>query len=207
MMTRLFALVLTGLATILGVVFAMLALEEISDQTEEVRACVHNVGRETPMRGTKHMPLRPNYLVIETDRNPQKFVHYLGSFQADDTIAEPVRPGDCVRITVDRAALQGTLLEGTTRDGVTLESSLTENGLRLLLAKQALKSFALGWPLIPSHTQHWVRIQRLERGSEELISTRDALLWPLAILGGISFLSLGIAAHQFHRVIFGAPSR
>ncbi len=204
MISRLFALILTVLATIFGVVFALLALEEISPQTQEVRACVHNVRRETPMRGAKHIPLRPTYLVIETDRNPQIFVHYLGSIRESDAIAESIRPGDCVRITVDRAALEGAPPEETTEVGAALAGWLKHQGFSVFLAKRALKSFALGWPLIPSTNQPWVRIQRLERGNEELISPRDALLWPLVILVGISLLCLVVAARQLRRVVFGA---
>ena len=105
MLSRLFALNLMVPAVIFGLVFGLLALEEISEQTQEVRACVHNVGRETPVRGTEQIPLRPTYLVIETDRNPQKFVHYLGSLQADDPVAERIRPGDCVRITCSNSGV------------------------------------------------------------------------------------------------------
>lgn len=206
MLSRLFALILLVPAVIFGLVFGLLALEEVSDQTEEVRACVHNVGRETPVRGMQQIPLRPSYLVIETDRNPQKFVHYLGSLQANDPVAERIRPGDCVRITVDKAALEAPPMEGFSRNGVTLATAPTDHGLRLLLAKRALKSFALGWPPVPSQNRPWVRIQRLERGSEELISPRDALFWPLAILGGISLLCLAIAARQLLRVVAGAPA-
>jgi hypothetical protein len=204
MISRLLALILTIPATIFGIVFALLALEEISPQTQEVRACVHNVNRETPMRGAKHVPLRPAYLVIETDRNPQKFVHYLGSIRENDAIAERIRPGDCVRITVGQAALEGAPPEETTEVGAALKAWLKHQGFSVFLAKRALKSFALGWPVIPPTNQPWVRIQRLERGNEELISPRDALMWPLVILGAISLLCLGVAARQLHRVVFGA---
>ncbi len=207
MIARFLALILTVLATIFGVAFALLALEEISPQTQEVRACVHNVHRETRTRGTKHIPFRPTYLVIETDRNPQIFVHYLGSFGENDAVAERVRPGDCVRITVDQAALEGPPQEESTEVGAALEGWLKHQGFSVFLARRSLKTLALGWPLIPSTNRPWVRIQRLERGTEELISPRDALLWPLVILGGISLLCLGVAARQLHRVVFGAPPK
>jgi len=207
MLSRLFALVLLVPATAFGLVFALLALEEIPDRTQEVRACVHNVGRETPVRGTEQIPFRPSYLVVETDRNPQKFVHYLGTFRVDEPVPQQIRPGDCVRITVDKAALEAPPMAGFSRNGVTLATSPTDHGLRLLLAKQALKSFALGWPPVPSQNRPWVRIQRLERGGEELIAPRDALFWPLAILGGTSLLCLAIAARQLLRVVAGAPTR
>jgi hypothetical protein len=206
MISRFLALVLTAFAAVFGVVFAMLALEEVSSQTQEVRACVHNVHRETRTRGTAYIPFLPSYLVIETDRNPQIFVHYLGSIRENDEVAERVRPGDCVRITVDQAAMEGPPLEETAGFGDALEGWLKGQGINAFLAKRALKTFALGWPLIPSYERPWVRIQSLERGSEELISPRDALLWPLVILGGISLVCLGVAARQLHRVVFGAPA-
>ena len=196
MVSRLLGLILAVPATVLGIVFAMLATEEISKETREVRACVHDVHRETRKRANSRIPLRPTYMVIETDRSPQKFVHYLGSLWGDDELAKRIRRGDCVRITVDEAAED---------DGKQLESA-NANAVKVLLAKRALKSFALGWPLVPSITRPWVRIQRLERGREELISPRDALFWPLAVLGGFSLLFLGIATHQLHRVVFGAPA-
>lgn len=205
MISRLLALVLAAFATLFGVVFALLALEEISPETEEVRACVHNVQREARTRGTKFIPFLPTYLVIETDRNPQRFVHYLGSIRADEAIAERVRPGDCVRITVDQAALEGPPPVETAGLGIALEAWLEGQGFNAYLARRSLKTLALGWPLIPSYDQPWVRIQSLERGNEELISPRDALLWPLVILGGISLLCLGVAARQVHRAVFGTP--
>ena len=132
MISRLLALVMTVPATVLGLVFAMLALEEVSDQTEDVRACVHSVNREARPRGTQRLPFPPTYLVIETDRNRQKFVHYLGSFQADDSVAERVRPGDCVQITVDQAALEGPAPEAASLH------SLDDKIYRVVLAKRAL---------------------------------------------------------------------
>ena len=113
MVARLLALVLAAFAGLFGVAFAALALEEISAETEEVRACVHNVNREAQSRGAKVLPFPPSYLVIETDRNRQRFVHYLGAIREDGAIADRVRPGDCVRITVDQAALEGPPPEQT----------------------------------------------------------------------------------------------
>lgn len=200
MISRLLAFLFTIPATVLGVVFAFMAFEEMAKDTREVSACVYNVHRETQIRATRRIPLKPTYLVIETDRNPQKFVHYLGALWGNDALADRVHPGDCVRITVNQAAL-----DSHTQEGATLQGSLQGKALRLFLAKRALKSFVLGWPLVPSYTRPWVRIQRLVRGKEELISPRDALFWPLAALGGLSLLCFGIATHQLHRVVFGAP--
>ncbi len=205
MISRFLALVLAAFAALFGVVFAMLALEEVSPQTQEVRACVHNVHRQTMTRGVKRIPFRPTYLVIETDRNAEKFVHYLGSVRENDAVAQSVRPGDCVRITVAQAALERPPLEETAGLAPELEGWLKHRGFDVFLARRSLKTLALGWPLIPSANQPWVRIQRLERGNEELISPRDALLWPLVTLGGISLLCLGVAARQLHRVVFGTP--
>lgn len=207
MISRLLALVMASAAAVFGVAFAALALEEIAAETEEVRACVHNVNRETQTRGTKFFPFLPSYLVIETDRNPQRFVHYLGAVREDGAIAQRVRPGDCVRIAVDQAALEGPPLEETTGLGSEVEDWLRDQGYSLFLAKRSLKTLALGWPLLPDYDRPWVRIQSLARGSEELISPRDALLWPLVILGGISLVCLAVAARQLHRAVFGAPAR
>lgn len=207
MISRLLALALAAFAGLFGVAFAALALEEVSAETEEVRACVHNVNRETRSRGTKFFPFPPSYLVIETDRNPQRFVHYLGAVREDDAVAERVRPGDCVRITVNQAALEGPPMEQTAGLGPKVEDWFKDRGLNAFLAKRALKTLALGWPLVPDYDRPWVRVQSLERGSDELISPRDALLWPLVILGGISLLCLAVAARQLHRVVFGQPAR
>ncbi len=200
MISRLLAFVFAVPATLFGVAFAVMALEETSKDTREISACVYDVNRETQIRGNRRIPLKPTYLVIETDRNPQKFVHYLGALWGKDSLADRVRPGDCVRITVDRAAL-----EGNADEGAALNGHVNGQALRLFLAKRALRSFVLGWPLLPSYNRPWVRIQRLMRGQEEVISPRDALFWPLVSLGGLSLLCFGIAAHQLHRVVFGAP--
>ena len=88
-----------------------------------------------------------------------------------------------------------------------MEDWLRDQGYSLFLAKRSLKTLALGWPLLPDYDRPWVRIQRLDRGSEELIAPRDAIFWPLATLGGISLLCLAIAARQLQRVAFGAPVR
>ncbi len=88
-----------------------------------------------------------------------------------------------------------------------MENWFRDRGYSLFLSKRALKTLALGWPLLPDYDRPWVRIQGLEKGSEELISPRDALLWPLLILGGISLLCLAVAARQLLRVAFGQPAR
>lgn len=207
MMSRLLALVLAAFAALFAIAFGALALEEIASETEEVRACVHNVTQETRSRGNDVFPFPPSYLVIETDRNPQRFVHYLGATRQDDAVAERVRPGDCVRITVDQAALEGPPLEETAGLDPSLEDWLKDRGLNAFLAKRALKTLALGWPLLPDYDRPWVRIQSLAKGDEELISPREALFWPLLILGGISLLCFAVTARQLRQVVFGAPAR
>jgi hypothetical protein len=172
---RLVAFLFALAATAIGGGIALLALSEIPAQTREISACLRSVDVVSYSRtGRRGVARTSTYLVLATDRHPQRFVHSLGSLWPDRELAGRLRAGDCVMITVDAAEF----------------------------AYQAVpryeQSFLFEWlgmaaTSVQVNGSRWVDILVLEKGDRELISYLDSLGWDLGAAGFLALVFFAIA--------------
>ena len=186
----------------IGVGMALLAVGEIPLQTRDFHACTDDVylERSGGIRMWRFGFKGSYYLVFATGHYPERYVHYIGTFVPDVELKEEIHPGDCLTFTVSASSPKLTL--GDDR--------LLGPQVALGVYLAGLKWLVQGWPFLGtpdvSLGTRWVRILKLERDGEVLISPYNALGWSLGVFATIALACLAVSFRDFRRFIRGRPS-
>lgn len=188
--SRFVAFLLALVTGALGVGLSLLVLTEVPRDIKEISACVSSVKIVAHQsRGRRGRSWTSYDLWLDARDQSRGFVHDLNMFWPDKALAEKIRPGDCVVMSVDGAKLDG-------RDAVPDTLAFVFDWVDRELAAYDLE---MTWDSSGGR----VKILTLEKGPNQLIGYLDSLLFSLGLLGGLAVMFLGATLALLWGVVRG----